>query len=164
MTWKKTFISGNTATVYGIELNGQDFILKISKHAHAAGSPSDDIPQCVTEHDMRSLHQSHNPCDHKPKDGIIRRIACSAEPHLVPFEYYIAEKVALTRNSVCRKKRHAHSFDILQLPAAASIQNGFMKDENRWYLIFEELPGISPLKYGENILERLAKPLSNIDS
>jgi len=114
MTWKKTFISGNTATVYGIELNGRDFILKISKHAHAAGSPSDDIPQCVTEHDIRSLHQSHNPCDHKPKDGIIRRVTCSAEPHLVPFEYYIAEKVALTRNSVCRKKkRNVRSFDIL---------------------------------------------------
>ena len=26
--------------------------------------------------------------------------------------------------------------------------------------MFEELPGISPLKYGENILQRLAKPLS----
>jgi hypothetical protein len=48
------------------------------------------------------------------------------------------------------------------MPAAASIPNTFSKDKNRWYLIFEELPGISPLKYGENILERLAKPLSNI--
>jgi hypothetical protein len=46
------------------------------------------------------------------------------------------------------------------MPAAASIANTFAKDENQWYLIFEELPGISPLKYGENILERLAKPLS----
>jgi hypothetical protein len=48
------------------------------------------------------------------------------------------------------------------MPAAASIPNTFAKDKSRWYLIFEELPGISPLKYGENILERLAKPLSNI--
>jgi hypothetical protein len=48
------------------------------------------------------------------------------------------------------------------MPAAASIPNTYGKDENGWYLIFEELPGISPLKYGENILERLAKPLSNI--
>jgi hypothetical protein len=47
------------------------------------------------------------------------------------------------------------------MPAAASIPNTFGKDEHRWYLIFEEIPGISPLKYGENILERLAKPLSN---
>ena len=47
------------------------------------------------------------------------------------------------------------------MPAAASIPNTFGKDRHRWYLIFEELPGISPLKYGENILERLAKPLSN---
>jgi hypothetical protein len=49
------------------------------------------------------------------------------------------------------------------MPAAASIANTFAKDENQWYLIFEELPGISPLKYGENILERLAKPLSMIE-
>ncbi len=48
------------------------------------------------------------------------------------------------------------------MPAAASIANTFGKDQNVWYLIFEELPGISPLKYGENILERLAKPLSNL--
>jgi hypothetical protein len=48
------------------------------------------------------------------------------------------------------------------MPAAASIANTFAKDENQWYLIFEELPGISPLKYGENILERLAKPLSTM--
>lgn len=47
------------------------------------------------------------------------------------------------------------------MPAAASIANSFGRDEHRWYLIFEEIPGISPLKYGENILERLAKPLSN---
>lgn len=47
------------------------------------------------------------------------------------------------------------------MPGAASIPNTFIKDENNWYLIFNELPGISPLKYGENILERLAKPLSN---
>ena len=50
---------------------------------------------------------------------------------------------------------------IVQMPAAASIANSFGRDENRWYLLFEEIPGISPLKYGENILERLAKPLSN---
>jgi hypothetical protein len=47
------------------------------------------------------------------------------------------------------------------MPAAASIPQTFAKDKDVWYLIFEELPGISPLKYGENILERLAKPLSN---
>lgn len=46
------------------------------------------------------------------------------------------------------------------MPGAASIRNTFVKNKQRWYLIFEELPGISPLKYGENILERLAKPLS----
>jgi hypothetical protein len=48
------------------------------------------------------------------------------------------------------------------MPAATSIPHTFAKDINGWYLIFEELPGISPLKYGENILERLAKPLSTI--
>ncbi|CAF1521153.1 unnamed protein product [Rotaria sordida] len=48
------------------------------------------------------------------------------------------------------------------MPAAASISNTFAKDKNEWYLIFEELRDISPLKYGENILERLAKPLSHI--
>lgn len=110
MKWKKTFISGNTATVYGIELNGQDLILKISKHAHAAGSPSDDIPQCVTEYDIKSLQESHNPCDHKPKDGIIRKVACSAESHLVPFEYYIAEKVALTDRSVRSTQKNPNSY------------------------------------------------------
>ena len=47
------------------------------------------------------------------------------------------------------------------MPAAASIPNTFARDTDAWYLIFEELPGISPLKYGENLLERLAKPLSN---
>ncbi|CAF1109525.1 unnamed protein product [Rotaria sordida] len=46
------------------------------------------------------------------------------------------------------------------MPAAASISNTFAKDKNEWYLIFEELRDISPLKYGENILERLAKPLT----
>lgn len=46
------------------------------------------------------------------------------------------------------------------MPAAASIPNTFAKDNTQWYLLFEELTGISPLKYGENILERLAKPLS----
>ena len=49
------------------------------------------------------------------------------------------------------------------MSAAASVANTFGKDEHQWYLIFEELPGVSPLKYGENILERLAKPLSTIE-
>ncbi|CAF4442989.1 unnamed protein product, partial [Adineta steineri] len=78
------------------------------------------------------------------KMDLLEKTACSAEQNLVPFEYYIAEKVALSRGL---------------MPAASSIANTFGKDENAWYLIFEELPGISPLKYGDNILERLAKPL-----
>ncbi|CAF2487927.1 unnamed protein product [Rotaria sp. Silwood2] len=144
MIWKKTFISGNSATVYGIELNGENLILKITKHNYIGGSRDNEIPQCVHENDIESLHKSDEPCNHKPKNGLIQKSSCSADPNLVPFEYYIAEKVALTRGF---------------MPAAASIPNTFAKDQNAWYLIFEELPGISPLKYSENILERLAKPL-----
>ncbi|CAF0955322.1 unnamed protein product [Adineta steineri] len=144
MKWKKTFISGNSATVYGIELNGENYILKITKHHQSNGIHHDEIPQCVDETDIKSLHETDDSCDHKPKNGLIRKTACSAEQNLVPFEYYIAEKVALSRGL---------------MPAASSIANTFGKDENAWYLIFEELPGISPLKYGDNILERLAKPL-----
>ena len=54
----------------------------------------------------------------------------------------------------------ADTIGFSQLPAAASIPNSFAKDTDVWYLMFDELPGISPLKYGENILQRLAKPLS----
>ncbi|CAF3434425.1 unnamed protein product [Rotaria sp. Silwood1] len=144
MIWKKTFISGNSATVYGIELNGENLILKITKHNYIGGSHRNEISQCVREDDIESLHRADNPCNHKPENGLIQKSSCSADPKLVPFEYYIAEKVALTRGL---------------MPAAASIPNTFAKDKNEWYLIFEELPGISPLKYGENILERLAKPL-----
>ncbi|UJR37446.1 hypothetical protein I4U23_030149 [Adineta vaga] len=144
MKWKKTFISGNSATVYGIELNGENFILKITKHVQLGESHSGETPQCIHESDIKSLQESLDPCEHKPKNGLIRKSACSAESDLVPFEYYVAEKVALTRGL---------------MPAAASVANTFGKDEKNWYLIFEEIPGISPLKYGENILERLAKPL-----
>jgi hypothetical protein len=82
MKWKKTFISGNSATVYGIELNGENLILKITKHGQLGGSHSDEIPQCVDESDIKSLQESHDPCDHKPKNGLIRKPACSAEPNL----------------------------------------------------------------------------------
>ncbi|CAF1358590.1 unnamed protein product [Adineta ricciae] len=144
MKWKKTFISGNSADVFGIELNGDNFVLKISKHFPAEEGYANDITQCVHENDIKSLQESSDPCQHKPQRGLIEKAACSAEPGLVPFEYYIAEKVALTRGL---------------MSAAASVANTFGKDEHHWYLIFEELPGVSPLKYGENILERLAKPL-----
>ncbi|CAF2005588.1 unnamed protein product [Rotaria magnacalcarata] len=141
MKWKKTFISGNSATVFGIELYSKNFILKITKHNYMM---EDDIPRCVHRNDIKSLHMSDNACSHKPKNGLIQKASCSADPNLVPLEYYIAEKIAL-----------ANGF----MPAAASISNTFAKDINEWYLIFDELPGVSPLKYGENILERLAKPL-----
>ncbi|CAF4458988.1 unnamed protein product [Rotaria socialis] len=141
MKWKKTFISGNSATVFGIELHSKNFILKITKHNYMM---EDDIPRCVHRNDIKSLHASDNACSHKPKNGLIQKASCSADPNLVPFEYYIAEKIALTNGF---------------MPAAASISNTFAKDINEWYLIFDELPGVSPLKYGENILERLAKPL-----
>ena len=103
MKWKKTFISGNSATVYGIELNGKNLILKITKHGQFGGSHNDEIPQCVEENDITSLHESHDPCNHKPKNGLIRKPACSAKQNLVPFEYYIAEKVALTDGLVSEK-------------------------------------------------------------
>ncbi len=74
MKWKKTFISGNSAIVYGIELNGENFILKITKHGH-----SDEIPQCVDENDIQSLHQSPDPCHHKPENGLIEKPACSTD-------------------------------------------------------------------------------------
>jgi hypothetical protein len=82
MKWRRTFISGNSATVYGIELNGENFILKITKHGHFSGSHNDETPQCVDETDIKSLHEAHDPCNHKPKNGLIRKAACSASHHL----------------------------------------------------------------------------------
>lgn len=82
MKWKKTFISGNSATVYGIELNGETLILKITKHNSISGSNNDEIPQCVEENDIKSLHESHDPCKHKPKNGIIRKSACAVDDNL----------------------------------------------------------------------------------
>ena len=82
MKWKKTFISGNSAIVFGIELNGENLILKITKHAQSSGSHNDDIPQCVEETDIKSLHETHDPCHHKPKNGIVQRKACSASANL----------------------------------------------------------------------------------
>ncbi|CAF1192627.1 unnamed protein product [Rotaria sordida] len=100
---KKTFISGNSATVYGIELNGENLILKITKHNYTGGSHDNEILQCVHENDIESLYKSDDPCNHKPENGLIRKSSCSADPDLVPFEYYIAEKVALTRGLICDK-------------------------------------------------------------
>lgn len=82
MKWKKTFISGNSATVYGIELNGENLILKITKHNSMSGSHSDEIPQCVEENDIQSLQQSHDPCKHKPKNGLIRKSSCTIDATL----------------------------------------------------------------------------------
>jgi hypothetical protein len=82
MKWKKTFISGNSATVYGIELNGENFILKITKHGDFGGSHNDEIPQCVDENEIQSLHESQDPCGHKPKNGLIRKSACTADHNL----------------------------------------------------------------------------------
>jgi hypothetical protein len=108
MKWKKTFISGNSANVFGIELNGENLILKIAKHDQFVESPDEEMPQCVDENEIKSLHQSSDPCEHKPKNGLIRKLACSADPHLVPFEYYIAEKVALTRGLVRETNFNIH--------------------------------------------------------
>jgi hypothetical protein len=82
MKWKKTFISGNSANVFGIELNGENLILKITEHSNIGGSDNDEIPQCVDENDIKSLHESHNPCQHKPKNGLIRKLACAADDNL----------------------------------------------------------------------------------
>jgi hypothetical protein len=82
MKWKKTFISGNSATVYGIELNGENLILKISKHDYLGESQNDEIPLCVDENDIKSLHESDDPCEHKPKNGLIRKVACTADHNL----------------------------------------------------------------------------------
>jgi hypothetical protein len=82
MKWKKTFISGNSATVYGIELNGENLILKITKHNYFGGSHNDEIPQCVDENDIKSLHESNDPCKHKPKNGLIIKPACTADDNL----------------------------------------------------------------------------------
>lgn len=82
MKWTKTFISGNSATVYGIQLNGENFVLKIVKHDHSSGSPDDEISPCVDANEITSLHQSSDPCDHKPRNGLIHKIACSADDHL----------------------------------------------------------------------------------
>jgi len=82
MKWKKTFISGNSATVYGIELNGENLILKINKHDYFDESHNDEIPQCVDENDIKSLHESDDPCKHKPKNGLIRKVACTADHNL----------------------------------------------------------------------------------
>jgi hypothetical protein len=124
MKWKKTFISGNSAHVFGIELNGENLILKIAKHDHFVESPDEEIPHCVEENEIKSLHQSSDPCEHKPKNGLITKRACSADSHLgipkkmhfsfvkiiylVPFEYYIAEKVALTHGLVRQKHFNIH--------------------------------------------------------
>jgi hypothetical protein len=82
MKWKKTFISGNSAIVYGIELNGENFILKITKHDHVDGLHTNDMAPCVEEDDIRSLHETDNPCRHKPRHGLVRTARCSALPNL----------------------------------------------------------------------------------
>ena len=82
MKWKKTFVSGNSATVYGIELNGRKRILKITKHYQNAGLYHDDISQCVEEEDILSLQQTDTPCYHKPKHGLIETRGCSALPQI----------------------------------------------------------------------------------
>ena len=82
MKWTKTFISGNSATVYGIKLNGENLILKIVKHDLSHETPADEIPACVDANEIKSLHDSHDPCQHQPKNGLIRKAACSADEHL----------------------------------------------------------------------------------
>lgn len=77
MKWKKTFISGNSANVFGVELNNKSLILKITKHQF-----DEKIPQCVHKNDVKSLHQSNNSCGHKPKYGFIQKSECSADPDL----------------------------------------------------------------------------------
>jgi hypothetical protein len=181
MKWMKTFTSGNSATVYGVELDGKSVILKITQHRRSAASHDEEDPQCVGEDDIHSLRQAAQPCFHRPKRGLIIRPGCSADPHLGNMNEREIRPLGTfvfhfsTLRVLCRGESHSYEWsgksgqstvteaDIMlftQLPAAASVPNSFAKDTDVWYLMFEELPGISPLKYGENILQRLAKPLS----
>lgn len=82
MKWTKKFISGNSATVYGVELDGKPLILKITQHRRSSASHDDEDPQCVEENDIQSLRHTNDPCYHRPKRGLIIRPGCSAEPHL----------------------------------------------------------------------------------
>ncbi|CAF1521168.1 unnamed protein product [Rotaria sordida] len=99
----KSPLTPGSNSVGVISVKGREIPREFLQVVDFGDSCNNEIPQCVHENDIESLYKSDDPCNHKLENGLIRKSSCSADPDLVLFEYYIAEKVALTRGLVYDK-------------------------------------------------------------